>query len=618
MKKLGSGLVVLWFMWGTGSVAGVTIAKAGTAQAVIVIATDASAPQKHAAQELASFLNQVTGGKFDIVQKPLQGNASLLVGPKAAKIADSAFSTNGLGNDGLIIRTVGKDLILAGGEPRGTLYAVYTFLEDYLGCRWWTPQASLIPKKPNVVLGDLNRRYVPVMEHRDPLISPYTMDPDWAVRNKCVGQITGYSGKMEVMLKRGGGRHGWPCGHSYFTVLPPEKYFGEHPEWYSLIDGKRVAVPRDHATLCLTNKEMQKAFVENFKAEIRRAAAVYYPVQLYANAGVASPLMFVSVSPEDDSGYPCRCQCENCVAVEKAEGSPAGLALRFANQMAQAIKPEFPDKTVYMYAYHYTQKPPRITKPDPNVVVYFCPIHAASQSRPMTDPTFKRWNDDLQGWLKICNRMYVYDYPDNVTFELVPHPNLRALSANIKNWGRSGVKGYFGDGMGAGTGGTEMAELRAWLIAKLLWDPSQDSQKLIKEFADGYYGVAGKHVVTYLKVMHDAVEISGDSLDLSSPPDARFLSIETLVAGWAHLKAAGNAVKDNPVLLSRVKVAQLPEMFVFLVRWNQLKDDASCRGIEWPFLGPREDAYRQFMAVVQSNNITPSRQTQALLAKSGE
>lgn len=589
-------------MWGTASVAGVTIAKAGKAQAVVVVAADASAPQKHAAQELASFLQQVTGGEFDIVQKPLQGKSSLLVGPKAAKTADPAFSTHGLGHDGLIIRTVGDDLILAGGEPRGTLYAVYSFLEDHVGCRWWTPHASLIPKKPNLSVGSLNWRYVPVMEHRDPLIQPYTLDPDWSVRNKCVGIITGFSGKMEEMLKRGGGRHAWPHGHSYFTALPPDKYFGEHPEWYSLIDGKRVASPRDHASLCLTNKEMQKAFAENLKAEIRRAAVIY-PVRLYEREGVVNPLMFVSVSPEDDSGYPCRCQCENCTAVEKAEGSPAGLALRFANQMAEAIKSEFPEKTVTMYAYHYTQKPPKITRPEPNVVVYFCPIHAASQSRPMTDPRFKRWNDDLHGWLKICNRVYVYDYPDNVTWTLVPHPNLRALAVNIKDWAKAGVKGYFGDGIQRGTGGTEMAELRAWLIAKLLWDPSQDPGRLIREFADGYYGLAGKEIVAYLDVMHNAVEVSGDWLDLSSPPDAQFLSFETLAAGWVHLRAAEAAVKDDPVLLSRVQVAQLPAMFVFLFRWNELRDAATNRGIDWPLADSAREVFGRFLKVTESNSV---------------
>ena len=155
-------------------------------------------------------------------------------------------------------------------------------------------------------------------------------------------------------------------------------------------------------------------------------------------------------------------------------------------------------------------------------------------------------------------------------------------------------------------------------MAKLLWDPSQDPNKLIKEFADGYYGPAGKEIRAYLDIMHNAVETSGDWLDLSSPPDAQFLSLETLIEGWAYLQAAEAAVSDNPVLLARVKIAQLPELFVFLVRWNELKDAASCRGEEWPLSNAREDVYNEFMKVVQSSCITPSAQTLSLLAKGGK
>jgi hypothetical protein len=326
-------------------------------------------------------------------------------------------------------------------------------------------------------------------------------------------------------------------------------------------------------------------------------------------------LTFAFVTPEDDSGYPCRCQCHACKAVEKAEESPAGLTLQFANQMAEAIQSEFPHLRVAMYAYHYSQKPPKITKPASNVTIFFCPIHAVSNSRPLTDPKFKRWQDDLEGWMKICPNVYIYDYPGNVTYELLPHPNLRALASNIKNWSKMGVKGYFGDGVTPEHGRTEMAELRAWLIAKLLWDPSQNPDSLIKTFTDGYYGPAGQSIRAYLDVMHNAVEVSGDWLDLSSPPTAEFLSFETIQDGWKHLQQAEAAVKDDPTLLARVKVAQLPTLFAVLVRWNCLKDDASCRGVAWPFSDEWKDTYDVFMQIAESNGVTPSNQTLARLAE---
>ena len=106
-----------------------TIAQDGLTKAVIVVAKDAGEPQQHAAAELAEFLHQITGAAFDIVNEAGGGKSRLLVGAKAAKLADADFTTEGLDAEGIVIRTVGDDLILAGGRPRGTLYAVYTFLE---------------------------------------------------------------------------------------------------------------------------------------------------------------------------------------------------------------------------------------------------------------------------------------------------------------------------------------------------------------------------------------------------------------------------------------------------------------------------------------------------------
>lgn len=591
----------------------IILAKDGMARAAIVLNADASIREKHAAEELSSFLEQITGAGFEIVGKTDPARANICVGIGAAQAVDPGFSTKGLGADGIIIRTSGKNLLLAGGEPRGTLYAVYSFLEDEVGCRWWTHKVSRIPEKPDLSVESLNRRYVPPFEHRDIMIMPITRDPDWSVRNKCVGELHGY-GQFNIMPERGGCRKAWPCGHSYYTILPPEKHFEEHPEWYSLLEGTRTSSPKIHSSLCLSNEEMQRQFAENLKSEIRGAHAMFSAggEQYVRYMDVeANPLMFVSISPEDDSGYPFLCQCEPCVAVDEAEGSPAGGALRLANQMADAISSEFPDKTVLMYAYHQTQKPPRITKPHSNVIIWYAPINA-SFSQPLTHERNRRWHEDLMGWMDICDRVYIYDYPDNLTYQLTPHPNLRTLADNIKFFAEIGVSGYKGDGI-TGGGGTEMAELRAWLVAKLLWDPTRDPDALIAEFTDGYYGPAGKHIVSYLEIIHDAVEISGDWLTLSSPPDSPFLSLETVLAAWAHLVSAEEAVTEDPDQLMRVRIAQLPMLFVSLARRDQLKYAASCRGMEWPFPAERNEAYQQFMSVVEANGITLDPNTLKLL-----
>ncbi len=230
-SKIGLLFVTLSFVVGCGKAVkdvNFTIAEKGVAKAVIVIAEDACEPEQHAAAELADFLQQITGAKFDIVHPPAAKRSRLLVGPKAAKSATADFSTDGLGADGIIIRTVGNDLILAGGHPRGTLYAVYTFLEDHLGCRWWSSTESTISKKPTLKVGKLDVRYVPVLEYREPFWFD-AFDGNWAVRNKS-------NGNRPLLDEKRGGKHSYQgFVHTFYPLIPPKTYFKEHPEWFSEI-----------------------------------------------------------------------------------------------------------------------------------------------------------------------------------------------------------------------------------------------------------------------------------------------------------------------------------------------------------------------------------------------
>jgi hypothetical protein len=551
----------------------VTIAQDGSAKAVIVIAADATEPEQHAADELADFLRQITGAKFEIQAPPSAGQSRLLVGPGAAKLAAADFSTDGLGSDGVVIRTVGDDLILAGGRPRGTLYAVYTFLEEQIGCRWWSSKASTIPIKPTLQISRLNVRYVPPLEYRESFWFD-AFDGDWAVRNKS-------NGNSERLDDKRGGKHKYEgFVHTFFPLIPPEKYFEDHPEWFSEIDGKRIY---ERAQLCLTNEEMRAELVKNLKERLRNNPAA----------------TIASVSQNDWHG---NCKCSKCSAIEKEEGSPAGLMLRFVNAVAEEIEDEFPNVAISTLAYQYTRKPPKITKPRPNVIVRLCSIEC-SFSKPLADERNKEFRDDIVGWSKICNRLYIWDYTTNFRHYIMPHPNLLVLGPNVKFFAEHNVKGIFEQGAYT-SNGAEMAELRAWVLAKLLWDPSLDGRKLIGEFIEGYYGPAGPYIKDYLQITHDAVEASGDHLGCFSQHTAKFLSFETLSKGWEKLKAAEDAVLDNPDLRFRVQVAQLPIMYTFIMRWNDMRQACQAAGADWPMPDSIETTYEQFKEVAQKNNVT--------------
>jgi len=547
------------------------IAENGTAKATVVVAKQATQPEKHAAAELAAFLEQITGASFQVAEQA--DGLRLFVGPDAARRADPKLSLDGLGADGVIIRSVGDGLILAGGRPRGTLYAVYTFLEDQVGCRWWSSKVSTIPKKPTLTIAPLAVRYVPPLEYREPFWTD-AFDGDWAVRNKA-------NGNSERLDARRGGKISYQgFVHTFYALIPPATYFEAHPEWFSELKGTRA---HKGAQLCLTNEAMREELVTNLKANLRKNPAA----------------TIASVSQNDWHGA---CQCAKCAAIDAEEGSHAGTLLRFVNAVAADIEKEFPHVAISTLAYQYTRKPPLKVTPRPNVIVRLCSIEC-SFSTPLSDPRNAKFGDDIRGWSKVCKRLYVWDYVTNFRHHIMPHPNLRVLGPNVKFFVKHHVKGLFEQGAYT-TLGAEMAELRAWVLAKLLWNPKLDAQELIDEFLAGYYGPAAPHVAAHLKVMHDAVEAAGDKLGCFSSHKARFLSFDTLHTGWQHLAAAEKAVEKDDALRFRVQVAQLPILYTLMVRWNEMRRAATAAKAPWPVSDDPAEVLAHFKAIANAKGMT--------------
>jgi hypothetical protein len=557
----------------------------------VVVASTAPAPVRHAADELRYFLSRVTGGNFLLRHEFQPEGTNLLVGPKAARLREPGFTTDGLGEEGVVLRTLGNDMILAGGAPRGTLYAVFTFLEDHVGCRWWTPNASHIPHRPNLQFPELNFRYVPQLEYRD-MSFRHAAEANFSVRNKLnghhhrlfydnsfnnIGQDSSRGGRKFAYIRS----DKW-SSHGWWTLIEPQVYFKDHPEWFALINGKRTHVSPKYplSNLCLTNESMRAELTKNARLALR-----WNP-----HATV------ISIAQPDDAGPPNRCECEACAAVEQ-EGNPSELVIRFVNAVAEDLQQQFPHVAVSTLAYHYSQKPPKQTRAHSNVLVRLSSIKC-SFSRPVTDERNSRFRTDLVGWSKMCDRLYLWDYPINFGYPL-PHPNLRVYAPNLRFYTAHNVKGMFYEAAAV----AELAELRAWLLAKLMWNPNAETNHLIETFADGYYGPAGPHIVDYIQCTHDAVEATDDFLGLGSRPDAKFLSLETLTRSWMHLQRAEAAVANDPVLAPRVQITRLPVLFAFLHRWNELKQEAQDTGAHWPLGSSQQELHAVIAALARAHGI---------------
>ena len=137
-----------------GAVQALTIATDGRGAVPVVVATGATAPERHAARELADYLGRATGGTFPIVEEAAApAGPAIRVGPTRA-----ATGLTPAGSEAWLVRLVGDQLVVTGGRPRGTLYAAYHFLEDVVGVRWWTPWDEHVPRRPTLTIDACDRQ----------------------------------------------------------------------------------------------------------------------------------------------------------------------------------------------------------------------------------------------------------------------------------------------------------------------------------------------------------------------------------------------------------------------------------------------------------------------------
>jgi uncharacterized protein DUF4838 len=559
------------------------LAQDGKTDYTIVTSPGATVSEKHAAAELASFLKQVTGATFPRSTSPPRGPA-IYVGPgehlKRLRLADDFAA---YGPDELRILTRGRNLILAGGRPRGTLYAVYTFLEDVVGCRWWSSKVSTIPRKPTLEIKPLDRRWKPVFEYREPFYWD-AFDGDWAARNKSNGN------RPKLEDKHGGHITYQGFVHTFNQFVPPGKYFKEHPEWFGMYNGKRQRGGRTQ--LCITNDELKTFMAEVVVAQLKKNPKA----------------RIVSVS-QNDWRNPCR--CPKCVALAEKEGAESGPMLHFVNAVAEKVEKQYPHVAISTLAYQYTRKPPKFVRPRPNVIVRLCSIECDFAQPLGTGPTNRTFREDIEGWSKVSKRLYVWDYVTDFAHYIQPHPNLRVLGPNVRFFAANNVKGLFEQGAYQSPCG-EMAELRAWVLAKLLWNPKLDDRKLIAEFVEGYYGDAAPHIAAYIKLIHDSVERTKHYLRIWSGPSAPFLTLDVLLTAEKLFDAAEKDVADQPDVLDRVKVARLPLKYVWIKRWRMLRAEARMRKLAWPHKGNRADLVKTFLAVARAHKTTKIREGASL------
>ncbi len=352
--------------------------------------------------------------------------------------------------------------------------------------------------------------------------------------------------RLRVNTVGGEAKYGGTTGqslisHSFGGQIPSGKYGKEHPDYFALRNGKRLSDVKDdwsEAEPCLTNPDVLKIVTEAVLADLK------------AHPDKEN----ISVSQNDNAQ---NCLCPNCKAIDDREGTPMGTLLEFVNAIADTVAKEHPTVKVGTLSYWYTRKPPKTLKPRPNVQIQLCSIECC-MIHPINDPTCEKnvqFCQDMDEWGKLTQNIFIWNYNTNFSNYLLPCPNLRVIEPNIRYFVDHGAKGIFMQAAGNSTG-AELSDLRNYVMANLLWDPTRSGQQLVDEFLDLHYGQAAPPIRRFINMYHDHCESKGIHRNCFGRA-ADYAIDETIAAAAMDAFAEALTLAENEAVKLRVEKASI-------------------------------------------------------------
>jgi hypothetical protein len=446
----------------------------------IVVAADAIATDAYAAKEFQSLFKQASGVELPIRHEAATPTGHVFIGLSPALQAHyPEFSVDDLGPEDLRILITDQAIILAGGPPRGTLYGVYSFLEDEMGIRFLTPDHTHVPSlTPATELQLSDRTYRPPFANYRNIGFSVSTQPVFGIRHrinafwddKTFGFGTPFASRHLLI------------GHSLYRQVSIDEYGESHPEYFALWDGKRSI--HFHTHYCLTNPELVPIITKALLGEIEH----WHP----------KGRLNYAISQNDTIWQ--YCQCDNCQKLAKANDSNMAPLLLAVNAVADIVAEQYPDAIVGSLAYGFTRKPPTHMRARPNVAINLsnieaCQLHAYDDP---ACPTNVAYHKDLLGWQDKTDHRLAWLYGFNFNDELEPYPNLHALPPLIKKLAELNYEGLFVQA--EDFAGAEMNFLRFYLFSRIAWNPQLDVDQVINEFLDLHYGPSAPFVRQYLEL----------------------------------------------------------------------------------------------------------------------
>ena len=448
-----------------------------------------------AVKTLVDAIYKSTGVKLDTKSK-VCGEKFISIGETDEK--KKANIVCSYGRDGY--KAVEKDgnVYLFGQSDYGPIWAVYGLLEKVVGYKFFAIDEIKIEKREQIDLTGLDIEYTPSIANRCSGFGLAKFDLAYATGLKAYAW---YGQRLDEKYYWGLWAH-----NQVNKILPPKKYFKDHPEWYHQMERFKKDDPNemlpDKMQLCYSNQEMRDEFFKNLIEIIKKEEKATYFL----------------IGHEDNAEY---CTCENCRKIAQ-KLTQSGLHMDFINDMARRVekwrKQNAPDREIAIggLAYEvglsyeapvkeengkYVPISPEL-KAGGNVFMFFCPISAPEHSRPVTDEVNKSVTDNLDKWKAICSRFGVQVYYGSFRRALEFVDGIYRFKPEIEYYKNAGVDSFYMEAPSY-KGSISLQAMSLYVLTSLEWDITKDTDELIKEFCDGYYKVASNYIQEYHRYMYD-------------------------------------------------------------------------------------------------------------------
>lgn len=446
----------------------------GWSDYVIVRGAECTDSEKTAAIQIRNYIKKISGATLDVITDVNAPAEKEIVVGKTNRENEGEFDREELGDEGFVIKTRDKKLFIVGGEVRGTLYGAYTYLEECLGCRFYTPTFEKVPTIDPLPFIEIEEiKQLPVFETRN---VGWKDSYDYEFSSKL--KINGSHGRGAISSVYGGSNNfaGSPCHTLYRLAEMNGDEFNHEP--------------------CLSDEQVYQTVLKNVRA------------LLSSNPNAS----YISVSQNDSDTNDRACKCSDCMALFEQTGSRAGNYLTFVNRIAEEIKDEYPNVMIHTFAYKFTKEIPTGVKPADNVMVQFCTIEACFRHAldECTNAIDKKTDFEklIKDWAGICDYLAVWDYTTNFSYYNMPFPNFEAMRNNVRLFAENNVKYVYEQGNHQDTNG-EFSELRSYLLAKLLWNPYMSEEEYyshMNDFINDYYGEGGAKIREYIDLLMKSTE----------------------------------------------------------------------------------------------------------------